>query len=204
MGGWLKNRFGRTVAIGALAVAGVGGLAYAFAGPLSSSNAAATSGSTANFQATGTTGSSTCTAAPAGAGASTGTAAASSPSSSGCTALGKRGVLRKLLARTAHASLTIQDKSGQWVTVDLDRGTVQSISSTSITILRPDGVTVTAPLDSSTKFLRQAESSVVVGDRVVVVQEGGAARYVIVGKAAGAKAGKTGHKSKADVSVSVS
>jgi hypothetical protein len=188
MGGWLKNRFGRTVAVGTLAVAGVGGLAYAVAGPLSAPTVAST-----NFQASGTSGASggsACQGAPGGAGAATSAAVPGGSKAGACPGAGRKGLLGRLLARTAHASLTVKDKSGRWVTVDLDRGTVQSVSSTSITILRPDGVTVTEAIDSSTRFLRQPQSSVVVGDRVVLVAEGGTARYVLAGKPAVARPGQ--------------
>ena len=203
MGGWLRSRVGKSVAAGTLAVVGAGGLTYAIAGPLTGSNVSTVSGS-ANFQASGAgAGAANCAGAIAGA------AAGAVPSASGVAVApaaacgrGRGGMLRRLLARSAHASLVVRDRSGQWVTVDVDRGTVKSISSTSITLLRPDGVTVTAVLSSSTKFLRQPESSVVAGDRAVVLQVGGTARYVLVGKPAGANAGNgAGSAKKASISV---
>lgn len=169
---WLKSRLGKSVAAGTLSVALVGGAAFAVAGPLMGSTVSST-------------------AAPASVQAANGTSPAPA-------AAGRGGILRHLLARSVHASIVVKSKGGGYVTLTLDRGTIQSISSTSITILRPDGVSITAPISSSTKFLRGTESSLAAGAKVVVVQEGGTTRDVV---ALGKGAGK-GHASKSSIGVS--
>jgi hypothetical protein len=179
MPSWLKSRLGTCVVAGTLAIGVVGGLAFAVAGPIMSSTVSS-----------GAPQASPAVQAAASAGAATGTspsAAVSPGTASGTKACaGRGGILRRLLGRTDHASLTVRGKGGSWVTVTLDRGTVKSISATSITIVRPDGGTVTAPITSSTKFRRATESSLAAGDKVVVVQEAGTTRFVIgLGKPAG-------------------
>lgn len=86
--------------------------------------------------------------------------------------------LRQLLRRTVHAQLVVRTKTG-WETLDIDRGSLQSVSMTSITIKRPDGPTVTASVSSSTRFRGLPESGLARGDRVILVQTGGTA--VVVG-----------------------
>jgi hypothetical protein len=173
---WLKSRLGKSVAAGTLAVALVGGAAFAVAGPLMSSTVSSTVSTPASAAAVQTASGNT----------------GSSSASQAKPAKGRAGVLRKLLSRSVHATLVVKGKGGTYVTLTLDRGTIQSISSTSITILRPDGVSVTAPISTSTKFLRASESSLASGDKVVVVQESGTTRDVIaIGKGAAAKSGAT-------------
>jgi hypothetical protein len=191
---WLSGHVGRSVVAGVLAVGVVGGLAFAVAGPIMGSNASTTSSPAAS---TGLAGSALQAAtgasvkACAGGKASAAGAATSAPGTSTPSAAAKgcgAGVLRRLLGRAVHATFVIPTKSGN-VTVTLDRGAIQSISSTSITILRKDGVTVTDPISSSTKFLRASESSLAAGDHVVLVQVGGTTRYVVaIGKGTGADA----------------
>src|SRR4029077_641182 len=65
----------------------------------------------------------------------------------------RRGLIQRLLHHSVHAEFVVKDGTSGYVTVDLDRGAVQTVSSTSITVLRPDGVTVTAAVTSGTKFV---------------------------------------------------
>ena len=96
-----------------------------------------------------------------------------------------------LLARADHASVEVEVK-GQWVTYDLDRGTVGSVSAASITLDRPDGTDVTLSLSPSTVFKGIAsEGAVVVGHEARVVSENGAALRVAQGTGAGRPAGTT-------------
>lgn len=186
---WLKSRLGTSIAAGTLAIGVVGGLAFAVAGPIMGSSVSSTTppASPATQAAAGGKGAAACAAAGAAGSATSGSPA----SGSAATCAGRRaGILRKLLGRTEHASLTLRGKGGTWVTVTFDRGTIQSISPTSITIVRPDGVSVTAPVTPSTKFRRATESSLAAGDKVVVVQEGGSARAVLaLGRRAAAGSG---------------
>ena len=58
---------------------------------------------------------------------------------------------RGMFTRIAYADLTIIYK-GQTREIQLDRGTVQSISATQISLTRADGVTVTTPLASTVRY----------------------------------------------------
>ncbi|HLN05479.1 MAG TPA: hypothetical protein VK217_04330 [Acidimicrobiales bacterium] len=83
-----------------------------------------------------------------------------------------------LFRHTVHAELIVGTKYG-YETVIIDRGTLDTVSSTSITITRPDGPMVTASIGTSTRFRGLLESKLAAGDRVVLVQIGG--RAVLVG-----------------------
>jgi hypothetical protein len=85
----------------------------------------------------------------------------------------------KLMRRSVQDQFTVKGKNNTWVTVNIDRGTVSSISSTSITVSIPDGKTVTAPITSTTKFVGIKEASIVSGDRVIVVEKNNSA--VLIG-----------------------
>jgi hypothetical protein len=112
----------------------------------------------------------------------------SSPSSSAATVatsatvrhdlgLGRRPLLR-LLRHTVHAQLIVGTKHG-YETVILDRGTLESVSATSITIQRPDGPMVTESIGSSTRFRGLPESKLAKGDRVITAQINGIAAVVV-------------------------
>jgi hypothetical protein len=88
---------------------------------------------------------------------------------------GELGGIRKLLLRTDHASLEVKVK-GTWETVTLDRGKVSAISSTSITLARPDGQNVTETIGSTTKFRGvTSASAVVIGKGAIVISMSGSA-----------------------------
>lgn len=87
---------------------------------------------------------------------------------------------RSLLGRSDHATLEIR-QGGGWVTVDLDRGNVTAASTSSITLSRPDGQSVTFQLSPATKFGGKeatSASALKTGVRAVVVSENGTARSV--------------------------
>ncbi len=88
-----------------------------------------------------------------------------------------RPALRALVRRTVHAELVVRTRRG-FETIDIDRGTLTNVSATSISIVRPDGPTVTATISSSTAFRGLPESSLAKGDRVVVVQHAGTALLI--------------------------
>jgi hypothetical protein len=90
---------------------------------------------------------------------------------------------RGLLARTDHASLEVR-QDGKWVTVDVDRGNVTSASTTSITLSRPDGQSVTLQISSSTKFRGKeatSASALKTGVRAMVISENGTATSITEG-----------------------
>jgi hypothetical protein len=84
------------------------------------------------------------------------------------------GWLPTLLRRAEHAEVILRTKTG-FRTIYLDRGTVSSISPSSISLMRPDGVVVGAAIDSSTKFRGLPQSEVAVGDKALVIQSSGTA-----------------------------
>lgn len=131
-------------------------------------------------------------------GAVAGTAFAATPSNSGSNASpsapngqGKAQDRPGRLARRAvHAEVIVKTKTG-YKTYDIDRGTLNSVSTSSISITRPDGPTVTANVNGQTKFRGKSESQLAKGDEVVVVQTGGTAVSVLSRKA-GQLAGSNG------------
>ncbi len=89
--------------------------------------------------------------------------------------VGGRGMLRGY----AHASLTFLTRGGKTRVIQLDRGTVRSVSSTQISLLRADGVTITMTLaphvhyhQAGVKGPAQA-SAVTPGEHVTLVIHGG-------------------------------
>jgi hypothetical protein len=63
-------------------------------------------------------------------------------------AIGRR---HGLLARTDYATIEVF-RHGHWETIVLDRGDVTAVSTSRITIRRPDGVSVTIALAPTTKY----------------------------------------------------
>ncbi len=150
--------------VAVLAVAGVSGLAYA---ETSGSPSQTHPGSSASEVA------STPTPGQGGGGAQ------------GANPGGKvRNRAAGLLRRAIHVELIVPGANGGgYRTIDADRGTVTAISSSSITISRPDGKSVSASVDSSTRFRGGVRPQV--GDQAVVIQSNGAAMSVAKRPAAG-------------------
>jgi hypothetical protein len=188
---WMKNRLARQVVVGTMAFLAVGGLAYAVTGPLgvlSSSSATAPPTSGADDLAAVAGAAANCSTTKASA-QSTSVSVAASPAA-GCAVKGAG--LRALLKRTIHAQLIVRGKGGQWVTVDFDRGKITTISSSSITITRPDGVSVSAAITTSTSFRRTTESKLGAGDSVAIVQVAGDARFVVALRGASSGSARSG------------
>ena len=53
--------------------------------------------------------------------------------------------------RAVHGDLVVKDKTGAYVTVTFDRGTVTAASATSITLSRADGQSTTLTINATTK-----------------------------------------------------
>lgn len=122
--------------------------------------------------------------------ATTPTATGSAPTAASTTAAttaghphrqGRRGFWMRIAHRTVHAQIIVKTKTG-YKTFEIDRGIVASVSSSSISLTRPDGPTVSATITSSTRFRGLPESKIHKGDRVIVIQTGGSA--VLVGSRA--------------------
>ena len=91
----------------------------------------------------------------------------------------ERGLLR-LARRADHATVEVK-RHGTWQTFTFDRGMVTADTATSITLKRPDGVTVTlAVKPGETRFRGTTVSSnftqeVTTGHRALVISQGGTA-----------------------------
>ena len=118
---------------------------------------------------------STPSAAPAPAAATTASTAGSASARLG--RLGLRADVARLIRHTIHAQLIVHTKKG-FETIDIDKGKLTTDSSTTITITRADGASVSATITSSTKFVGLKESKLGTGDGVILVQHGGDALYV--------------------------
>lgn len=70
-------------------------------------------------------------------------------------------------------------RSGSWVTLELDRGTVASYSDGTLEVSRPDGKTVAVEVTSSTVFEGRSTSALA-GDRVAVVSSSAGDAELIV------------------------
>ncbi len=153
----LANRVAAVVAAMVIAVGAVGGIAYA----VSSGSSPATPSSTS------------------GTGAPPSSSGQSGASAQGSSTQKKHagGALARLLARAVHAEVVVPMKGGGYRTVDLDRGTIEAVSSTSITIdPTGGGAAVTAAITSTTHQPKKVALSK--GETVVLVYSGGNALIV--------------------------
>ena len=88
---------------------------------------------------------------------------------------GKAGVLKGAI----HGDLLVRSKDGSTRTVTFDRGKVSSISASSITIERPDGVSVSKDVTDKTVFNGTPRDKLTSGMPVIVVSEGQTATHVV-------------------------
>ena len=131
------------------------------------------------------------------------TASTVAPAAGTDPAAGSRSRARGLLRRTDHATAEVKVQ-GQWVTYDLDRGNVTAISPASITLLRPDGQSVTLTINSSTKYgPSQSEATISTGRPATVISKDGIALRIRQGRgqASSGSAGQTSAGSDASSSV---
>jgi hypothetical protein len=124
-------------------------------------------------------------AAPAAA-----TAPAGSTAAAGAKAGGKKGgVALRILKRADHGTIEIKVKGATsatptWQTFTFDKGSVTTISATSITVARPDGQSTTLTIGATTKFRGVTTwQAVLTGKPVLVISENGTATQVIQAKA---------------------
>jgi len=97
---------------------------------------------------------------------------------------GRAGILKGAI----HGDLLVRGKDGSTHTVTFDRGKVSSISVSSITIQRPDGVSVTDDVTDQTVFNGIPRDKLQSGTPAIVVAEGHTATHVITRGAGVAKA----------------
>lgn len=112
--------------------------------------------------------------AAAGQSATTTTATAPAPRPGAGMRVGPRGLLKHL----EHGQLTLRVRGGD-KTVDLQRGTVNAVTPTSITVASQDGFTQTYVVTGTTRVRgksgRESIGAVHQGDQVLVVAEAGRA-----------------------------
>jgi len=84
-----------------------------------------------------------------------------------------------ILKGAIHGDLLVRGKDGSTHTVTFDRGKVSSISASSITIERPDGVSVSKDVNDQTVFNGTPRDQVANGTPVIVVSEGQVATHVV-------------------------
>jgi hypothetical protein len=106
-----------------------------------------------------------------------GTVMAASPAPSAGSAAGAKaavGPLAKIARHVVHGTVVIQRPDGTLQTLQIDRGTVASISGSALTINEPGG-SQTVTTDARTRVRRNGAKSTVaslaVGDKVIVVSE---------------------------------
>lgn len=110
-------------------------------------------------------------------------AATSSSTSSGSPppashALPSKRRARTILQRADYATVELRVK-GRWMTYELDRGKVTAVSPTSITLLRPDGHSVTEAISAATRYRGVTSEAGIHTDRpAAVLSEGGTARWI--------------------------
>ncbi|MDA8392997.1 MAG: hypothetical protein M0Z87_09425 [Actinomycetota bacterium] len=111
------------------------------------------------------------------------TVAAVSPSAKAATkAHAKHRRHHPLLSRAIHATVEVRYHHG-WRTLEFDHGKITAVSGTpttggTLTLVRPDGVTVQTKLSPSTHFAGTAPANLTAGERVRIKETGGTALSV--------------------------
>lgn len=105
---------------------------------------------------------------------------------------GPRGFMFRPMGRSVYTDSVVKTKSGSYKTIISVHGQLTAISSTSISVKRPDtGAIVTATIDSSTKYRNTSESKLAsdlssnTAVNVVLVETGGVAKVIAVPPAPG-------------------
>lgn len=98
------------------------------------------------------------------------------------------------MARSVYSDSVVKTKSGSYETIISVHGPLTAISSTSISVKRPDtGATITATIGSSTKYLNTSESKLAselssnTSVNVVLVETSGVAKVIAVPPAPGTR-----------------
>ena len=88
---------------------------------------------------------------------------------------GRAGVLKGVV----HGDLLVRNSDGTTRPVAVDRGKVSSISEGSLTVVRPDGPSVSFALTEATTFTGTPRDKLQAGMPVLVVSAGGTAQRVV-------------------------
>jgi hypothetical protein len=87
--------------------------------------------------------------------------------------------IRPLARHGVHGDIIVKDKTGAYVTVTFDRGSVTAASATAVTLDRPDGQSVTLAVTADTKVHGAASAAeLTVGKPAVVVSRSGTATQI--------------------------
>lgn len=84
-----------------------------------------------------------------------------------------------ILRGAVHADINVILVSGEKRSQTLDRGEVTAVSSTSVTIKRPDGPSVTLAVNADTKIRKRGQGSLAAGDRVEAISRNGTALVIL-------------------------
>jgi hypothetical protein len=107
-----------------------------------------------------------------------GTADAATPSHAPSSTGAHKHHHRGLLDRSDQATVEVKNH-GSWVTLNIDRGKVTLVSSSSITLALADGQSVTEAISSTTEFKGVTSAGeIVVGKSARVVSDDGTARRI--------------------------
>lgn len=141
-------------------VGGVGGIAYVLtSGGSSSPNAASPPSPSESSSGSGST-------------TSGGTGSGASGQSGDSKPTGAESKLDALIARAVHAEIVVPQAGGGYETVDLDRGTVTSLSSNAVTLSPIDGASpVTVSITPSTR--EPKPTTIGQGEQVILVSSNG-------------------------------
>ncbi len=91
------------------------------------------------------------------------------------TRAARLGRLARLARRAVHGDVLVKTKNG-YQTVTFDRGKVTSANASSITVNRPDGVSVTETLTPSTRYFGiSGANAIISGKGAVVISQNGTA-----------------------------
>lgn len=107
---------------------------------------------------------------------------------------GPRRFMFRAMGRSVYSETVVKTKSGSYKTIISVHGPLTAISSSSISVKRPDtGATITASINSSTKYLNTTEAKLAsdlgsnTAVNVVLVETGGVAKVVAVPPPPGTK-----------------
>lgn len=84
-----------------------------------------------------------------------------------------------LLRRAIYAQIIVEGKGHTTHTITYERGTFTGISAGALHLTRPDGVLVSAPITTTTKFKGVPQASLVSGMRVRIVERDGSTTSVV-------------------------
>lgn len=88
------------------------------------------------------------------------------------------GMIQSLLSKIAHVEVVI-NLNGSWQTYDADQGAITSVTTTSLSIKRLDGVSLSFTISSNTNYFGIQQASLANGQTVVVVSQNSNALFVI-------------------------